>query len=562
MTSSEPAAELPVPPKSSVRPRSGSYAFLVALGILLSRVAGLIRERVFAHYFGNSPAAGAFKAALRIPNLLQNLLGEGVLSAAFIPVYARLLAEDKKEVAGRVAGIVATFLTLIVSVAVLAGVLLTPFLIDLVAPGFEGDVRLLTIRLVRILFPATGLLVLAAWCIGVLNSHRKFFLAYIAPVLWSGAMIATMVLFGSRYDQTNLAVALAWGTVVGSALQFGIQLPFVLKFAPRLRFSFDAALEPVRVVFRNMIPVAMSRGVVQLSGYIDVLIASYLGTLAVASISYAQTIYMLPISLFGMSVAIAELPQLSSATGSAEEIHAAMRQRMASGLRQIAFFVIPSVIAFVAIGDLLIAALLETGDFGPDDTRLVWLILLGSTVGLLAATLGRLYNSGFYALRDTRTPLKFAVLHVVLSASLGYLFAFPMRPAIVWFFGTLLKMRLPALEGSHLALGAVGLTAGAGLAAWVEFVLLRRAINRRIGPTGLSLPFQLRLWAAAAVAGATSRFLTLFLADRLLPETGGSLQRLLIAFIAAGVFGLLYFALTMMSGVEEARRTLRRFVRR
>src|SRR5262245_12935981 len=171
---------------SEAPPKRGlSASFAVAAGILLSRIAGLVRERVFAHYLGNSDAAGAFKAALRIPNFLQNLFGEGVLSASFIPVYARLLAEKDEERAGRVAGVVVAVLALWVSVVVLVGVLATPVIIDLVAPGFQGDVRALTVRIVRILFPGVGLLVLSAWCLGILNSHHKFFLSYVAPVFWN-----------------------------------------------------------------------------------------------------------------------------------------------------------------------------------------------------------------------------------------------------------------------------------------------------------------------------------------------------------------------------------------
>jgi len=141
---------------------AGRSAALIAAGILLSRIAGLVRQRVFAHYLGLWDAADALSAAFRIPNLLQNLFGEGVLSASFIPVYARLVGQGKTEDAGRVAGAVAGLLGLVVAAIVLAGVLATPFVVDLLAPGFTGDKRLLTITLVRILFPATGILVVSA----------------------------------------------------------------------------------------------------------------------------------------------------------------------------------------------------------------------------------------------------------------------------------------------------------------------------------------------------------------------------------------------------------------
>ncbi|MGH9468026.1 MAG: lipid II flippase MurJ, partial [Terriglobales bacterium] len=180
-------------------------AALAGAGILLSRLSGLVRERVFAYFFGNSAAADAFKAAFRIPNLLQNLFGEGVLSASFIPVYIGLIAQGDEEEARRVAGGVLAILALATAVFVAVGVVAAPWLIDLIAAGFHGTTRVLTIRLVRILFPGAGLLVLSAWCLGVLNSHRKFFLSYAAPVIWNAAIIAAMVAFGFRYGRFDLA---------------------------------------------------------------------------------------------------------------------------------------------------------------------------------------------------------------------------------------------------------------------------------------------------------------------------------------------------------------------
>jgi putative peptidoglycan lipid II flippase len=540
------------------RPRAG-FAVLVAAGILLSRVAGLVRERVFAHYLGNSEAAGAFKAGLKIPNFLQNLFGEGVLSASFIPVYARLLAEDDEETAGRLAGVIFALLALVVGGIVLVCVLLTPWIIDLIAPGFHGEVRVLTIHIVQILFPATGLLVLSAWCLGVLNSHHKFFLSYVAPVFWNAAMIATLIFFGSRTSQPRLAIALAWGTVLGSALQFGIQVPFVLRYAPRIRLSLQTALEPVREVIRSFGPVVVGRGVVQLSGYIDQVIASWLGTAAVSGLAYAQTIYFLPISLFGMSVAAAELPQMSGAVGSDEEVSAGLRKRLERGLRQIAFFVVPSAVAFIFIGRVLVAALYQTGQFKTDDTLYVWYILAGSTFGLVAVTLGRLYSSAFYALRDPKTPLRFAMVRVTLTAVLGLLFAFPLRPFIVDAI-RLLHLPVPQLAEGEKIFGAIGLTASAGLAGWIEFLLLRRALNRRVGVVRLAPSFLGRLWVAALAAAVVSIAFDVFL-------TGHGAARLPFHHIAeaalvAGAFGAVYFAAAIAAGLPEAMATLSRFTRR
>lgn len=210
---------------------------MVAAGILLSRIFGLVRSRALAHFLATSDAADAFTAAFRIPNLLQNLFGEGALSASFIPVYAGLLAHDDREEAGRVAGAIGAILALAMSVLVLAGVVATPVLIDAIAPGFEGAKRELAIRLVRILFPGAGLLVLSAWCLGVLNSHRKFFLSYAAPVIWNFAIIGALFVAGPRMGQYPLAVVAAWASVAGSALQVAIQLPTVLAVARGIRPS-------------------------------------------------------------------------------------------------------------------------------------------------------------------------------------------------------------------------------------------------------------------------------------------------------------------------------------
>jgi len=548
-------------PAAPPPPRRGGFAVLVATGIFLSRISGFIRLKIFAHYLGNSDAAGVFSAAYRIPNFLQNLFGEGVLSASFIPVYARLLAKGDEKTAGRVAGIIASLLALLVAALVLIGVLVTPYILIVIAPGFKGAVRVLTIEVVRILFPGIGLLVMSSWCLGILNSHRKFFLSYVAPVLMNVAMIATLLIFGTQLHQTDLVIALSWGTVVGAALQFGIQVPFVVHYDRHLRFAIDTTLEPVRQVLRNFSPVVVGRGVVQLSAYLDNLLATLLGTAAAAALSYAQTIYLLPISLFGMSVAAAELPLMSSALGTQEEIHATLRRRMERGLRQIAFFVIPSVAAFITIGNALIGALLQGGKFGGDDALYVWYILIGSTVGLLAVTLGRLYSSAFYALRDTRTPLRYAIIRVLLTGGLGYLFALPLRPLLIAaleFF----RVPLPLIGGSTVPLGAIALTATAGIAGWLEFALLRRSLTRRIGAVRLPWSYLARLWASAFAAGAVGAAFYAFVTPRIGPYLGHFLARIRDGAIVCGIFGVIYFAVAMLLDVPEARATLGRFLLR
>lgn len=538
----------------------GASAF-VALGILLSRLSGLVRDRVFAHYLGNSDAAGAFKAALRIPNFLQNLFGEGVLSASFIPVYSKLRSDLDHQTAEKVASVIGSVLAVLMSGFVLLGVLLTPWFVDLVAPGFHGEVRELTVELVRILFPGVGLLVLSAWCLGILNSHRRFFLSYVAPVFWNAAMIVTLLMFGHLHSQSQLAVDVAWGSVVGSLLQMSVQLPFVFRAAGRLRPLIDLSLAPVRSVFRGVAPVLVSRGVVQLSAYIDGMIASFLGASAVASIAYAQTIYLLPISLFGMAVAAAELPEMSVLGGSSEAARTKLRDRLKSGRRTIAFFVIPSAVAFLLLGRAVVAAIYQTGQFGPEDTLYVWYILMGSVVGLLAATWGRLYSSTFYALGDTRTPLKFASVRVALTIGLGLLFAFPMRPLIIWFFTNMPGLRIPTLAGMELALGAVGLTASAGLAGWIEFLLLRSALRERIGNADVPPGFLLKVWGSAVFAAVIA-----IVVERRFFDFGAATFRVFHynfepIFVLA-IFGAIYLVCAILLQIEETKLITRRLLRR
>ena len=532
----EATGRFPRPPITKSE-NTGKSAFLVAAGILISRILGVIRQRVFAHYLGISDAAGAFDAAFRIPNFLQNVFGEGALSASFIPVYAKLLAKGDDKEATRVANAVLTLLALITSVIVLIGIFTAPYWIIVFTKSFDEGTRELTIRLVRILFPGAGLLVFSAWCLGVLNSHRRFFLSYTAPVAWNLAIIGTLIWFGGREEQFRLTEITAWGSVVGSALQFGVQLPTVLKLIKRFRPVLDVASENVRTVLRNFFPVFISRGVVQISAFVDAMLAGLISEQAVASLTYAQSLYTLPISLFGMSVSAAELPAMSSALGTSDEIASELRIRLDNGLRRIALFIVPSVIAILTLGDVMVAVLYQTGQFGSEATRYVWAILAGSTIGLLASTLGRLYSSTYYALHDTRTPLRFAILRVTLGMALGYVVA----------------IHLPPLLGIDPKWGAAGLTTSSGLVGWIEFVLLRRTLNKRIGRTGLSAGIHgealgLGLCGGAALAWGIKLFI-------------GPRHPAIVASLVLIPYGLTYFALAWLWRVPEAAAVINRGLR-
>jgi putative peptidoglycan lipid II flippase len=274
----------------------------------------------------------------------------------------------------------------------------------------------------------------------------------------------------------------------------------------------------------------ISRGVIQLSAYIDSMLASLLPTGAVSTLAYAQTLYLLPISLFGMSVSASELPAMSSIKGSGHEINLYLRGRLEGGLKKIAFFIIPSVCAFIFLGNIIVKAIFQSGKFNNDDAHYTWMVLIGSTVGLLASTLGRLYSSTFYSLKDTKTPLKFAMIRVLLTTILGYLFAFP----------------LPKILGLSPSWGTAGLTASAGLSGWIEFTLLRTALNKRIGSTGLKVTYQFHLWVSAIIASLVG----------LLIENYFHAKPIYSAIVIFSLFGLTYFFVTYILKIEESKSTI------
>ncbi|MGE5084789.1 MAG: murein biosynthesis integral membrane protein MurJ, partial [Bacillota bacterium] len=441
--------------------------------------------------------------------------------------------------AAKVASVIGSLMFLMTSVLVMGGVFATPFLIEIIAPGFTGEKRELTIRIVQILFPGTGFLVMSAWCLGILNSHKKFFLSYVAPVIWNLTIIATLLMWGHKQEQFDLAITVSWGLVAGSFLQFFVQLPSALRLGKKIWPSLDLKVSSVVTILRNFVPVVVSRGVVQVSAYIDNMLASLLPTGAVSSLAYAQTLYLLPVSLFGMSVSAAELPSMSQAVGSDEEVQEYLKNRLNRGLQQIAFFVIPSVVAFLLLGDLIVGAVFQTGQFDSNSTQTVWMVLIGSTVGLLASTLGRLYSSTFYSLKDTRTPLRFAILRVIATTLLGILFAF----------------YLPKVMGLGPQWGTPGLTASAGIAGWIEFFFLRRALNKKIGPTGLPLKFQFKVWVIALVSASVGAVMVRY-------GMTGHLHVIFKALIACGLYGVLYFGLGYIFKVDQARGFLGKILRR
>jgi putative peptidoglycan lipid II flippase len=434
---------------------------------------------VFAQYFGIGVEADAFGAAMKIPNVIRNLLGEGTLSASFIPVYAGMIERGETENAKHLAGTIASILVLLTAAAALLGILLAPIITDVAAPGFSGYQRELTITLVKILFPMSGALILSAWCLGILNTHRRFFLSYAAPAVWNIAQIAVLVGLGGYLIGRPLVTALAWGAVGGAVLQIAIQLPIVLPLVHGMSWGLSMETPGVRKVIRAWIPVVFGAGVVQVSSVIDTQLASLLPSGSVAALRFAQLIAILPVSLFGVGVAAVALPELSrDAVGGGTE---ALKTRVGEGLRQLVFFVIPSAFAFAALGAQLVGALLETGSFDSRDTAFVAGILAAYAIAVPAQTSIKLLASGHYALGDTRTPVRIAILAVVVSATSAFLLMQHLGPAGI----------------------ALGAAVGAYLNVALNSIMLRRRLGRFVTRKD-TIALAVTALAALVAAGAGS----------------------------------------------------------
>lgn len=556
---SESAMPAGDPNDSSRQARRGANA--VAAGILLSRIAGLLREVVTARFLGVGAGVEAFKAALRIPNLLQNLLGEGVLSASFVPIYSQMVNEQRDDEGRALAGAVLGWLLVVAGTVVVLAVVFARPITRVLAWGLvEGTDRFeLTVTLVRIVTPGIGLLVISAWCLALLNAHRRFFVAYVAPVLWNVAIIgavASAAILGLA--DTGVATAMAYGALIGSGLQALVQLPKVLRVTGTIRPTLRRSTPGLATVARRFSHVATGRGSVQLSAYIDLIAASLLAAGAIAAISYAQVLYLLPIGLFGMSIAASELPALATID---HQDRKALVDRLEAGLDRIAFFVLPTTVVFVVLGDLVVGTVFGGGRFDADATTQVGIVLAAYALGLPASTSARLLQSALYGLGDARTPARAAMVRVTVATLVGVV---AMLPLDAWqvMGGSFVQAAEPGWQiasvearssaASLLRLGAVGLAIGAACGAWVEFALLRHRLKRSIGTVRMLGTQTQALVGASIIATGVA------LAVRGLPQLSATSMRV-NGLIGMGVVGVLYLAACHALGVHEANHLQRQW---
>lgn len=497
------------------------------LGIATSRLFGLVREQVVAYYFGRAAAYSAFVAAYKVPNLVRVLLGEGNLSASLIPVLARAMRSGDPEAARLVARRVLGLLLLVVLVVTLAGMALAKPLSWVVAPGFDPALRLLVERLIVLLFPTVALLVVGAWCMGVLHAHGRFFWPNFAPVFWSVASAGALVAFVGRTELEPVYV-LAWGVVVGSLLQALVELAATHGTLGTLLPAAGWKDPAVRRVVALFVPMLLGTGVAQLSSLVDVQIATFLGDASVATLAYAQRIYTLPLSLFGVAVAQVALPTLAHEAAAPEAAAGpppeALRDELSRSWQRMAFLILPSTVGLVAFGRPAVSLLFERGRFAAADTAAVTWVLAAYAAGLLAYASARLLATAFYAFHDTRTPVRIGVVSLGVNVVLGI---------------TLARM-----------LGTPGIALATALAAVLGAILLARALRRRMGRV-LTRGAGSALWRmglAAVLAGLAGVVPYLWLLGRW--EGWGTGLRIGGTAAVYGAVALVYFGVAWGLGIR------------
>jgi putative peptidoglycan lipid II flippase len=366
----------------------------------------------------------------------------------------------------------------------------------------------------------SGVLIVAAWFLGVLNSHGRFFLPFAAPALWNLSQVAGLFL-AARAGAERMAEVLAWSALAGSVIQLAVQVPAARRLSGVRRPGLEWNHEPVRRVARNTVPVISSQGVLQISSLVDIALAALAGSGAMAALGYAQRLTYLPISLFGISVAAAALPDMSR-----QVTESALRRRVVNGWFQVLYFVLPAAIVFLLFGDLVVRVVYERGEFGAESAALVTAVLGAYALGLVAASSIKLFASGFHALQDTATPMRIAIASVaagvVSSAALT-----------LWMRGA-----------GYGPLAATGLALGGAIGSWVNLLLLWVLLRKRLGVLfdRPSLRAVLRLGAASGLAAGMALGGRALLEPRLAGHGLGGNLLLLLIVLGAGATGYLAVA--------------------
>ena len=394
---------------------------------LLSRILGFVRDFVIARTFGAGPATDAFFVAFRLPNLLRRMFAEGAFSQAFVPILAEYKNRRGETETRRLVDHVASALFLAVLAVTLIGMLATPALIFVSAPGFHKDAEkfALTVDLTRITFPYILCMSLVALSAGILNTWSRFALPAFTPVMLNVAMIAGALAMAPHFDRP--VEALAWSVVIGGALQLAIQLPALARIGMLPRFSLLLQDEGVRRILRLMAPALLGVSVSQISLVINTIFASFLPSGSVSWLYYADRLMEFPAGLLGAALGTILLPSLSKTH--ANQQHDEFSALLDWGLRLTLMLTLPAALALAILAVPLLSTLFQHGAFDAADVLQTRSALAAYSVGLSGLILVKVLAPGFYARQDIRTPVKIALLTLAATQAMNLAFIVPLRHA-------------------------------------------------------------------------------------------------------------------------------------
>jgi putative peptidoglycan lipid II flippase len=427
---------------------------IVSSATFLSRILGLVREQVFAYLFGAGFATDAFIAAFRIPNLLRDLFAEGALSSAFIPVFTDHLTNQGKQKAWELANLVLNLLLITLCAVVILGIIFSPYIVQLIAPGFGKEVgkQELTTFLSRIMFPFLLFIALAALAMGILNTFRRFGVPALAPTMFNLGMIAGGLFLSPYFDPPIIGMAL--GVLLGGLGQLAIQLPTLRRIGFKYRFKINLRDPGVKRILLLMAPATLGLASTQVNIFVNTLIASLLPQGSVSYLNYSFRLMQFPIGVFGVAVATVTFP-IISAYAAKKEI-GALLSTFTSSLKLVFFLTIPSAVFLAVASQPVISVLFQHGKFTFLDTVATSQALMFYCIGLFAYSSVRLTASTFYSMGDTKTPVKTSAVAVAVNIILSLLLMGP--------------------------LGFKGLALAASVAAMTNLFLLLSILDKRIGP--------------------------------------------------------------------------------
>ena len=472
-------------------------AGIVGMATMLSRVFGFIRDMIVAGLFGAGLTTDAFFVAFRIPNLLRRLLAEGSLTVSFVPVFTEYLKNRNREEALELADVTFTALSILLVVVSLLGILLSPLIVTVMAPGFVKSPAQydLAVFLTRMMFPYILLISLVALCMGILNSLRHFAAPALSPVVLNLAMILAALTLRSFFREPITALAI--GVMAGGVLQLAMQWPFLARMGVRLKPNFRFRHPGLRRIGLLMLPASFGAAIYQINIFIGTILASLLPTGSVSYLHSADRIVELPLGVFAIAVGTATLPSFSEqvAQGRFDEL----KRTIAFSLRIILFITVPATVALIALRVPIISVLFQRGEFGISSTLNTAQALLFYSVGLWAFSVIRIIVSAFYSLQDTKAPMKAAIVALIVNALFSVALMFPLRhgglalatsiatAVNVGMLWVILRKRIGKLLDRNFY-GSLGRTFLASLVMWVVILLIGA-----IYPWNIAGPFDARL---------------------------------------------------------------------